>query len=196
MKHGDNKRTTLLRAAGEVVRQSGADAMTLEAVAARAGVSKGGLLYHFPTKEALIGAMVTRLIEEFDAALDAHIARETEQGDAPQAGRWLRAYARVSTTPDEPSDAVAAALMVASAQSPALLEPMKAAGARWQARAENDGLDPDVATVVRLAADGCWLSSLFGFEAGFESRARLESLQNVLLRLVEQATTEQKGETP
>ena len=34
-------------------------------------MSKGGLLYHFGTKEALIKGMVERLIEEFDDLMAA-----------------------------------------------------------------------------------------------------------------------------
>ena len=34
--------------------------LTLEAVAKEAGVSKGGLLYHFSNKEALIEGMIVR----------------------------------------------------------------------------------------------------------------------------------------
>ena len=40
-------RARLLDAAVAVVRRDGAQALTLDAVAAEAGVSKGGLLYHF-----------------------------------------------------------------------------------------------------------------------------------------------------
>ena len=36
------------------IKEEGVVKLTLEAVAQRAGVSKGGLLYHYPSKEALI----------------------------------------------------------------------------------------------------------------------------------------------
>ena len=39
----------------------GERAATLDAVAKKAGVSKGGLLYHFPNKEALIEVLLDRL---------------------------------------------------------------------------------------------------------------------------------------
>src|SRR5687767_14471935 len=45
-------RERILEAAERVVGDVGAARMTLEGVAQAAGVSKGGLLYHFPTKEA------------------------------------------------------------------------------------------------------------------------------------------------
>ncbi|MFC7648177.1 TetR/AcrR family transcriptional regulator [Streptosporangium lutulentum] len=53
-------------AAEDLLCDQGSQSLTLAAVAERAGCSKGGLLYHFSTKEALIKGMVERLIEEFD----------------------------------------------------------------------------------------------------------------------------------
>jgi AcrR family transcriptional regulator len=50
-------REKLLDAYAELLRDEGERAATLEAVAAKAGVSKGGLLYHFRTKEALAEAL-------------------------------------------------------------------------------------------------------------------------------------------
>ena len=47
-------REKLLQSASQVVVEKGVDALTLAAVAKQAGVSKGGLLYHFPNKNALI----------------------------------------------------------------------------------------------------------------------------------------------
>jgi AcrR family transcriptional regulator len=51
-------RRRLLDAAVAVVRREGPRALTLDAVAAEAGVSKGGLLYHFATKDDLVDALI------------------------------------------------------------------------------------------------------------------------------------------
>ncbi|WP_420414821.1 TetR/AcrR family transcriptional regulator [Roseibium sp.] len=59
----------ILLAALEVVSQSGTAALTLEAVAEEAGFSKGGLLYNFPTKDALIRGMVEFLAGKFEAEI-------------------------------------------------------------------------------------------------------------------------------
>ncbi|HEX8463661.1 MAG TPA: TetR/AcrR family transcriptional regulator [Abditibacterium sp.] len=184
-----NKREQILRAAGAVVMEWGAEKMTLDAVAEQAGVSKGGLLYHFPSKEALIEAMVARLIEEFGAEVQNQEQRLASQ-NVPAAGRWLRAYVTVGTTPEQDFDVMMAALLAAVTSNPALLGTMREADARWQNRAENDGIDPQLATVIRLAADGCWMSALFGFEAGFESEAKLRAVQKTLLRLIDRAIAE------
>src|SRR5213595_89593 len=54
-------RDSVLGAFEALLIDVGERAATLDAVAKRAGVSKGGLLYHFPNKEALIAATLERL---------------------------------------------------------------------------------------------------------------------------------------
>ncbi len=152
-------REAILRAADRVVVDVGVSGMTLEAVAREAGVSKGGLLYHFPSKEALISGMIGRLIEGFRDALGREFAKERES----TSGRWLRAYIRASFDEDRWYLEVSAGLLAAVAGDPTLLDPLRKAfedGQRW---AERDGLDPAVATLVRLAADGLFFAELLGF---------------------------------
>ncbi|TDD15240.1 TetR/AcrR family transcriptional regulator [Nonomuraea diastatica] len=146
----------LLDAAAEVLLSEGAESLTLEAVARRAGVSKGGLFYHFPTKQALVAAMVERLTDAFDAAL-------AQAGSRP--GDFLRAYVE-ATIPERhtsaPADRVTAALLAAVLVDPAGLEPLRERFATWQARLADDGIDPAAATAVRLAVDGWWAVRLLG----------------------------------
>src|ERR1051325_6046950 len=59
-------RDRLLDSAEAVLAEHGSQGLTLAAVAAEAGVSKGGLLYHYATKDALLTAMIERLIAAFD----------------------------------------------------------------------------------------------------------------------------------
>lgn len=133
----------------------------LDAVAADAGVSKGGLLYHFPSKEALAEALVERLVEGFDADQARLIDRDDQQN-----GRWTRAYLRSTVTPKgEPADgsaALMAGILAGMGGNRERLGPLYEAFARWQDQLEDDGVDPVRATLVRLAADGLWLSALLG----------------------------------
>lgn len=61
----------ILDAAGEVVMKHGAQALTLDMVAAEAGISKGGLTYTFPSKEALLSALLDRDVDRFRRRLEA-----------------------------------------------------------------------------------------------------------------------------
>ncbi|MEV5326800.1 TetR/AcrR family transcriptional regulator [Nonomuraea sp. NPDC052634] len=148
----------LLDAAADVLLSQGAESLTLEAVAKRAGVSKGGLFYHFPTKQALVAAMVERLTKSFDDTL-------ARAGDRP--GDFLRAYVEATiperhTTATAPADRVTAALLAVVLVDPAQLQPLRERFAAWQARLADDGIDPAVATAIRLAADGWWAARLLG----------------------------------
>lgn len=151
-------RPEILQAAGRVVLASGVGALTLDAVAREAGVSKGGLLYHFPSKDALITGMIEHLLAEFDQALEAAMAAEP----AGQPGRWLRAYIRATVALHQPDSQLTATLIAAVASEARLLAPVRARYAAWQRQAEADGLDPARATVVRMAVDGLWFADMFG----------------------------------
>src|SRR3954463_2370414 len=79
-------RDRLLDAAAAVVKRDGAQALTLDAVAAEAKVSKGGLLYHFKTKRDLVQAMIERWLGEFQGEIEAAdhpFARGYVRGGAP-----------------------------------------------------------------------------------------------------------------
>ena len=65
----DSPPERLLDAAERLVSEVGAGHLTLEAVARAAGVSKGGLLYHFPSKEALLQAMIDRHLRDIGARI-------------------------------------------------------------------------------------------------------------------------------
>src|SRR5215813_897027 len=79
-------RDKMLDAAEAVIARQGIANVTLEAVAAEAGMSKGGLLHHFPTKDDLLEALVTRCAENWRAYyMDAHA--KTAEGP----GRMVRA---------------------------------------------------------------------------------------------------------
>jgi AcrR family transcriptional regulator len=155
--------------------------LTLESAAAQAGLSKGGVLYHFPTRDALVAAMVDAIIVAFDEDLERQLTDESGPGSFTRA--YLRATMAPSAPSDEGDDRLGAAVIAAAAAQPALLIPLQEAADRWQARLEDDGLDPTVATMVRLASDGLWLCELFGLAplAG----ARRQDVGALLERLTE-----------
>lgn len=56
-------RQRILEAADALSAELGANHLSLDAVAARAGISKGGLLYHFPSKHALLRGLVAMHVD-------------------------------------------------------------------------------------------------------------------------------------
>ena len=152
----------ILDASERVVLRDGVGHLTLEAAASEAGLSKGGVLYHFPTRDALVAAMVTRIIEQFDDDIDSYLPEAgTPEADLP--GAYARAYVRATLEPVTPGEErLGAALLAAAAAEPELVVPLQVAAAGWQDRLLDDGLDPALATLIRMACDGLWLCGLFG----------------------------------
>ncbi len=151
-------RSAILAAAERVVLAAGSVGLTLDAVAREAGVSKGGLLYHFPTKEALVGGMIDIAFDRFEAVVAAAIAADS----GPEAGRWVRAYVRANFADDPQERDLTAALVAVVANAPGAMGPKLARLVQWQARAGADGLDPALAAIITLAADGVWSAEMYG----------------------------------
>jgi len=113
-------RARIITAAEDVVLTDGVARLTLEKAAARAGVSKGGVLYHFPTRSALVAAMVARLTDDFDAALARHQQHPEHPG---RPGGFVRAYVAESfALPqgelEERGERLGAAVLAAMASEP------------------------------------------------------------------------------
>lgn len=156
----ETARGRILDAAEARLLADGPGGLVLDAIAADAGVSKGGLLYHFPSKEALVGGLCERMLDGFEQTL----ASLVDSDDDP--GAWTRAYLASTVTekgrPADNSAQLMAGVLATLGRDSAHLETVREHFARWHRRLENDGIDPTAATIVRLAADGLWLSSLLG----------------------------------
>jgi AcrR family transcriptional regulator len=151
-------RELIITSAAKVVLEQGAARMTLEAVAKEAGVSKGGLLYHFPSKEALIEGMIEHMVQGFTE----RIRREYEQDDfGTNQGRWLRALTKANFQSENLD--LSAGLTAAVLLQPELLEANRKAYETRQALIEQDGVDIVWANIIRLVGDGIWFSELLGF---------------------------------
>lgn len=132
---------------------------TIDAVAARTSVSKGALLHHFPTKLALLEGLTDHLSEMFCDAIIAEAAK-----DPQPYGRLARAYLRVTI-----NDAMTAcdvsigrAMLVACAIEPSLRMRWSKGIERVKAEDPTDPVGADDALLLRLVADGLWMSDLFG----------------------------------
>jgi AcrR family transcriptional regulator len=155
MRNSQRTVATILEAAERVIVQSGVEKTTIDEVAREAGVSKGGVLHHFPSKEAIVVGLVRTLVDKFEAEVCAQQALDPE----PK-GSFTRAFLNAVAKSDDHCIEVFFALKAAFHNCPALQQLQRDAHVRWQARIEQDGIDPVCASVVRLAADGLWLAKL------------------------------------
>lgn len=175
-------RATVLQAAERIVLRDGASALTLDAVAREATVSKGGVLYHFPTKDALIAAMIDHISDRFELEIEARLKQLPASP-----GRWTRAYLDASLDEDSWTDEINttanAGLLAAIATSPDMLAPLRVRYARWQAQIEVNGIDPSVGTLIRMAVDGLWIAALLDLAP--PDAATRAQLHSQLVHLIE-----------
>lgn len=155
----------ILWAAMNLVLQKGVNALTIEAVAREAKFSKGGVLYHFPSKESLVQGMVASLVAAFEIDVARCLSEDTET-----VGAFTRAYLTASLLPsDTASDDVPskmglfAALSAATAMNPKLLDPLRDGYRQFQEQLQHDGIDPVVASIIRMAVDGIWFAEVLDF---------------------------------
>ena len=139
--------------------------LTLETAARAAGVSKAGLMYHFPTKEELLAAVLEHLMQRYESELLEVVRRRAGDGaadlpDVPAAQRHL-AYL------DWACDAALSAADLVIFADPKLRVPLTE---RWQAQLER-WLEVPAGTgqdsrrrllAVRLLADGAWFDRASG----------------------------------
>lgn len=160
-----SKRTEILEAGSRVVQREGVTALTYESVAQEAGVTKGGLLYHFPSREALLLALHEHVAGQWEAAMEADAGGTAAEVDA---GSRFLAYARLHDTPARAE----LLLMLEASEDQAASAVWEAVHERWappvpqsagaeQSAGAAEGGEHDAAAVraflARLAADGLWL---------------------------------------
>jgi AcrR family transcriptional regulator len=151
----NNAQTKILSAAAKVAAR-GVASFTIDAVANEAGVSKGGVLHHFPTKEALGVALVEGALVGFEKAVAATAA--SLEGRCA----WTRAFLRVSIAlpVNGSSSGLAHAFLVATSPESPLNEPVRRKYVTWTNRMEAEVQDPVHAALVRCVADGCWWADI------------------------------------
>ena len=156
-KHPEAVRQQLLDVAAKLSLEKGPASVTLDAVSQAAGVSKGGLLHHFPNKLSLLDGLFADLTDKLDRALAERMREDPE----PKA-RFTRAYISVFFQPEGLADGEKwKVLTIALISEPHLRERWR----QWVERhlQENVGTDSAFdAMIARYAVDGLWLADLLG----------------------------------
>jgi len=151
------------RAAAELIRQEGAGNLTLAAVAKTAGISKGGLLYHYPNKRALLQGLWVHLLstrEGVSAQLAGH--KSSDDGANP-ANAAAVVNAVIDADFDLPADerVMAQALLAASSEDPTLLAPAKAHLSHLFSALAADPSETEAQSIL-LASQGLQLLEMLG----------------------------------
>lgn len=166
----NDTRERILEALKVVLIRGGAQAVTLDAVAAEALISKGGLLYHFDSKQALFDGLYRQLAER-----SALIQAADSPEPLSRASRYLH-----HSTPDSPERKALFRSVLATARSAdsgdragtaaeSAGDPDRGATAalrelvvQWTTPLRNAVADPVLAETIRLVGDGIFYNELLG----------------------------------
>ncbi len=153
-------RAALLDCARAMVVEGGVAGLSINAVAAAAGVTKGALFHHFGSKAALVEAVFAGLFDELDREIDTSLAEEGQSH-----GCFTRAYVDTVFRADERHQSPPRAGLWISAIADPAIRPLWAG---WlQRRLErHQATDGTVElALIRHAADGIWLADIIGYRA-------------------------------
>lgn len=165
-------RDALLTFAEEIVNSEGPQALTIDALAKAAGISKGGVQYSFSTKDELVKGLVDRWTTQFDGLVV----------DIESAGPvgFMLSYIAAMRTDQGSIDAKLAGLMIAYMQNPK----NRMETANWYRSILSKMGDTEEARAARtafLALEGLFALRLWGVEEGVDLQSQLDEIEAMLL---------------
>lgn len=173
-------RQRILEAAALIASDEGAQSLSLERVAERAGVSKGGLLYHFRTKEALLAGMIESVMAEHDEAIGQLVSSGVP---------YYQAMIDKALSPELDQHNLMSAFIAAVATDPGLADMVKEHKADWAAKLASDGLTPVQCLLFEFVLDGLFVGRTIRVTDVDERKANL--LRSGLTRITSPTPEEQ-----
>lgn len=148
----NNSYNAILDAAQRVAVEKGANKVSLDSVAKEAGLTKGGVLYNFPSKDALISGLLMRLMKTYGPLID-----ESTEKLAGEPNPTLRSVFRVIGQLQELDHNIPMAILAAAAENLELLQPLREEMARrFQTLQEETSAGNDAA-LLWAAGEGLML---------------------------------------
>lgn len=154
----ERSRNAVIRAALAIIARDGPGRLTLDAIARESGISKGGLMHQFRTKEAVLKALIEHQIEHFEAISRGYEASFAASRAEP------RLAAQIATSREAAADSHKAALAVfgALAGDPGLLSASRELDVRKAEAIKAEAADPDLALLRWSAARGLAITAVLG----------------------------------
>lgn len=163
-------RKAILDATLAIISRDGTRRLTLDAIARESRMSKGGLMYQFRTKEAVMTALLNQYEWRFDEFHRAYLAEHGAAHPQPELAAQVATLREGCTTPCS----IFLALLGAAAEEPRLLSNTREGIAQNLQKAQEEAGDQELTILHWLAAWGLNLLTLLGLSPFLEEeRERL-----------------------
>lgn len=157
VRRSNNSREAILDAAQKVAVEKGAGKVSLDSVAKEAGLTKGGVLYNFPSKEALISGMLERLMTTYTPKVAEHSAKLVDQPNPT-----LQSVFHVIRELEEVDHNIPMAILAAAAHNLKLLQPFGDETLTRYKKICSEANSADEATLLWAAGEGLMLMDMLG----------------------------------
>lgn len=151
-------RDAALQAALTIITRDGPARLTIDAIARESGISKGGVLHQFRTKEAVLKALMEYQIEKTDAFFHDYLGQIPPTHKEPLLEAQIATFRTAATHPQSTTFAIAGAM----GEAPDLLAAIREDEAKRVETMMQEAADPKVALVRWSAAKGLALAALLG----------------------------------
>jgi len=154
----ERSRNVALDAALIIIARDGPGRLTLDAIARESGLSKGGVMHQFRTKEGVLKALLERQMAHFGEFSTRYRAKAGAQSANPELATELATVREAANAPNS----AALALLAAMVESPDLMALPRESDLKNIAAIRAEAADPDLAMLRWAAARGLLLGALFG----------------------------------
>lgn len=171
-----NTKERILMEAEKIAVETGALHITLEAVAERAGLSKGGLLYHFPNKEILLKSMLNRFLEN-----EMQVREDLLKNIPPGPDAKLKAHILAWNQENKHKQRFISSILAVTAHNPEYAEPFREKLREFsdELMEESANSDPYLKLLLMLAVNGLWLFEVLGI-APFSAEQRVKLFEKTM----------------
>ncbi|KVP92610.1 TetR family transcriptional regulator [Burkholderia ubonensis] len=151
-------RKKAIDAALGILARDGVGGLTFDSLSRESGISKGGLLHQFRTKQGVLKALLEFQQQRFEEIAHAYLASEGASKAEPTLSSQIAIYREAINQPNSVARAVLAAII----ESPDLLEDRKAATADKLKTLEKESDDIELSLLRYFAASGIAFNVLLG----------------------------------
>jgi AcrR family transcriptional regulator len=163
-------RNAAIQAALAIIARDGAGRLTIDAIARESGISKGGILHQFRTKEAVLKALLEYQIDSTDGFFEDYLATIPSDHAERVLEAQIATYHMAADHPKSATFAIAGAL----AEAPDLLSLVREKDVQRVESMKAEAADPNITLVRWAAARGLALAAILGLcPLSEEERERL-----------------------
>lgn len=159
------KKDQLLINAAKIVNEEGIQKLTMSYLAEASEITKGGILYHFESKEELLYKMNEKVINEFENNIREHIANLT----GPY--QFTRAYALATINYlTEDNHVLLPAVFISSHEDKKSKTYWEEKIKQWDDAFENDQGDQNKILELRMICDGIWFTLTYNITSEYKEK--------------------------